>query len=184
MRIYGNRRLQTLPGQATRPTAGRVREALFNIWQGRVAGCRWLDLCAGNGSMGAEALCRGAAEAVAIERSGPACAIIRANWEKVARPEQIWRILQGDLRPRLSALTGQAFDCIYFDPPYDSDLYGTTLAAIATHSLLAPAGELAAEHDPKRWQPPEAMAGLHRTRLKVYGNSALAFYRRGDDAAA
>ena len=54
MRIYGNRQLKTLPGQATRPTSARVREALFNIWQGEITGCCWLDLCAGNGSMGAE----------------------------------------------------------------------------------------------------------------------------------
>ena len=60
MRIYGNRQLKTLPGQITRPTPARVREAVFNIWQGSVENCRWLDLCAGSGSMGAEALCRGA----------------------------------------------------------------------------------------------------------------------------
>ncbi|HEY9736425.1 MAG TPA: RsmD family RNA methyltransferase, partial [Trichocoleus sp.] len=64
LRIYGNRTIKTLPGEATRPTASRVREALFNIWQGRVDGCRWLDVCAGSGAMGAEALCRGAAEVV------------------------------------------------------------------------------------------------------------------------
>jgi 16S rRNA (guanine(966)-N(2))-methyltransferase RsmD len=55
MRIYGNRQLKTLPGQDTRPTVARVREAVFNIWQGTIADCRWLDLCAGTGSMGAEA---------------------------------------------------------------------------------------------------------------------------------
>ena len=59
LRIYGNRQLKTLPGQATRPTTGRVREALFNIWRGSIVGCDWLDLCAGNGVMGAEALCPG-----------------------------------------------------------------------------------------------------------------------------
>ncbi len=181
MRIYGNRRLQTLPGSATRPTTGRVREALFNIWQGRVAGCRWLDLCAGNGSMGAEALCRGAAVAVAIERSGPACEIVRANWTNVARPDQTWQILRGDLRTRLSALAGESFDCIYFDPPYhQSGLYGEALAAIAAGALLAPGGELAAEYGPKSWQPPERVGELQRTRLKTYGNSALAFYRHSD----
>jgi len=57
MRIYGNRPIKTLAGQLTRPTTARVREALFNIWQQKLSGCRWLDLCAGNGSMGAEALC-------------------------------------------------------------------------------------------------------------------------------
>ncbi|NES84802.1 MAG: hypothetical protein F6K10_27200, partial [Moorea sp. SIO2B7] len=71
MRIYGNRQLKTLPGRSTRPTSARVREALFNIWQGTILDCRWLDLCAGNGSMGAEALCRGAKMVVGIEQSAP-----------------------------------------------------------------------------------------------------------------
>ena len=69
MRIYGNRQLKTVPGQRTRPTSARVREALFNILaRSRITGCRWLDLCAGNGSMGAEALCRGASKVVGIEQ--------------------------------------------------------------------------------------------------------------------
>ena len=184
MRIYGNRLLKTLPGLATRPTTARVREALFNIWRSRVPGCRWLDLCAGNGSMGAEALCRGAAKVVAIDNSGPACAIVRENWDKVARPEQSRTILRGDLRSHLRTLTGEQFDCIYFDPPYDSGLYAEALEAIAAHHLLAPHGELAVEHDPALWQPPEAIGALHCVRVKAYGKSALAFYRqRSPDAA-
>lgn len=187
MRIYGNRLLKTLPGQATRPTTARVREALFNIWRSRVPGCRWLDLCAGNGSMGAEALCRGAAKVVAIDNSGPACAIIQENWDKVARPEQTRTILRGDLRSRLQALAGEQFTCIYFDPPYESGLYAEALEAIVTHGLLAPGGELAAEHGPALWQPPKAIAHtngtLHCVRVKAYGKSALAFYRwRSPDA--
>ncbi len=85
LRGYGKRSLKTLPGQLTRPTAARVREAVFNIWRDRVPGCRWLDLCAGTGSMGAEALGRGAAIAVAVEQSGRACGVIRHNWHLMAR---------------------------------------------------------------------------------------------------
>ena len=79
LRIYGNRQLKTVPGQTTRPTTGRVREALFNIWQGSISGCHWLDICAGNGVMGAEALCRGAAAVVGIEQAGLACRTIQQN---------------------------------------------------------------------------------------------------------
>ncbi|MER3475705.1 MAG: 16S rRNA (guanine(966)-N(2))-methyltransferase RsmD, partial [Leptolyngbya sp. ERB_1_2] len=68
LRIYGNRSLKTLPGQETRPTLARVREAVFNIWQGSIEQCRWLDLCTGSGSMGAEALCRGASIVIGIEQ--------------------------------------------------------------------------------------------------------------------
>ncbi len=85
LRIYGNRQLKTLPGQATRPTSARVREAVFNIWQGAIADCRWLDLCAGNGSMGAEALCRGASYVVGIELASQACAINTAKLAKSSK---------------------------------------------------------------------------------------------------
>lgn len=137
MKIYGNRQLKTLPGQATRPTSARVREALFNIWRASITGCRWLDLCAGNGSMGAEALCRGARVVVGIEQSGRACSIIRQNWQRLASSQQ-YQILRGDVLVRLKTLDGQHFDHIYFDPPYASDLYQPVLEAIAQNSILAP----------------------------------------------
>ena len=177
MRIYGNRQLKTLPGQATRPTSARVREALFNIWQGKIAGCRWLDLCAGNGSMGAEALCRGASEVVGIEKNGRACTIIKQNWQQVAQPEQKFRVLRGDAIVRLKSLTGSKFDLIYFDPPYDSYLYLPVLRAIAHHQLLSSTGEIAVEHNPKLWQAAEIL-GLEISREKYYGNTNLTFYSR------
>lgn len=174
MRIYGNRLLKTLPGRETRPTTARVREALFNIWQGSIQNCRWLDLCAGNGSMGAEALCRGAATVVGIEQSGKACHIIRQNWEKVATPEQEFRLLRGDVRSVLPSLAGEEFDRIYFDPPYASGLYEPVLEAIARYHLLAPAGELAIEHD-SQWSA-IATFPLTISRQKRYGNTNLTFY--------
>ena len=176
LRIYGNRQLKTLPGLDTRPTPARVREAVFNIWQGKIAGCRWLDLCAGTGAMGAEALCRGAAAVVGIEQSGAACAIIRQNWQRVATPDQTFQVVRGDVVGRLKTLAGQQFDLIYFDPPYASNLYEPVLEAIAAGLILAPSGELAAEHSRDR-QPPETIPPLETCRQKVYGNTALTFYR-------
>ncbi|OKH18254.1 16S rRNA (guanine(966)-N(2))-methyltransferase RsmD [Hydrococcus rivularis NIES-593] len=177
MRIYGNRQLKTLPGQLTRPTAARVREALFNIWQGKIANCRWLDLCAGNGSMGAEALCRGAREVVGIEKSPQACAIIKQNWQQVATPQQTFRVIRGDVVTRLKNLAGEKFDRIYFDPPYESQLYQPVLEAIAQYQFLDEEGEIAVEHDPKSWKAIE-IPGLKICREKVYGNTALTFYQR------
>lgn len=175
MRIYGNRQLKTLPGKETRPTTGRVREAVFNIWQGAIANCRWLDLCAGNGSMGAEALCRGAALVVGIEQSSRACAIINQNWTQIAQPQQQFQVLRGDVVQRLKTLEKQ-FDRIYFDPPYASNLYQPVLNAIALFQILEPTtGELAVEHSPD-WQPP-LVTGLEICREKVYGNTALTFFR-------
>ena len=176
LRIYGNRQLKTLPGRETRPTSARVREAVFNIWQGATLGCRWLDLCAGTGSMGAEALCRGASYVVAIEQSGRACAIIQQNWQRVQQPEQTFQVLRGDVVQRLKTLSGQQFDRIYFDPPYASNLYQPVLDAIAQYHLLASSGELAVEHSPDAWTP-QSVPSLEICRQKVYGNTAVTFYR-------
>ncbi|MGK7914280.1 MAG: 16S rRNA (guanine(966)-N(2))-methyltransferase RsmD [Prochloraceae cyanobacterium] len=176
MRIYGNRQLKTLPGRLTRPTSARVREALFNIWQGKIVGCRWLDLCAGNGSMGAEALCRGATEVVGIEQSGSACGIIKHNWQQVAGPQQKFRVIRGDVVDKLKTLAGEQFERIYFDPPYASSLYQPVLQAITSLQLLADGGEMAVEHDRKLWQT-TTISGLEICREKVYGNTALTFYR-------
>jgi len=175
IRIYGNRQLKTLPGKQTRPTSARVREAIFNIWQGKIAGCRWLDLCTGTGSMGAEALCRGASFVVGIEKSRTACNIIKQNWQSVAGSEQEWKLLQGDILQQLSKLSEQQFDRIYFDPPYASELYEPVLQFITINRLLDINGEIAVEHNPKLWassQIPE----LEICRQKVYGNTTVSFY--------
>ncbi len=175
LRIYGNRLIQTLPGEETRPTLAKVREAVFNIWQGTIEDGRWLDLCAGSGAMGAEALCRGAASATGIEQSPAACALIKANWQQVAKPQQRQQVLRGDVVKLLKTLAGQQYDRIYFDPPYGSDLYAAVLGAIVELKLLASDGEIAVEHSPYRWNL--VPAGLVVVREKKYGRSALTFYQ-------
>jgi 16S rRNA (guanine966-N2)-methyltransferase len=187
LRIYGNRQLKTLPGKETRPTSGRVREAVFNIWQGGIAGCRWLDVCAGTGSMGAEALCRGASLVVGIEQSSQACVIIQQNWQAVADGEQKWKVLRGDAIQQLKTLSGKQFDRIYFDPPYASGIYQPVIEAIAHYQLLDLSGEIAVEHNPQGWTPP-LISTWEICRKKAYGNTALTFYKivesgdEGDEA--
>lgn len=194
LRIYGNRSLKTLPGKNTRPTPARVREALFNIWQGSIVDCRWLDLCTGSGAMGAEALCRGAQSVTGIEQAAQACGIIRQNWQKVARPEQQVTLMKGDLLKQLPHLKGQQFDRIYFDPPYGSDLYEPVLGAIASLALLADGGEVAVEHQTDRCLPEMVKAerdietkgtiktkgtierALRAYRCKSYGLTSVTFY--------
>ena len=176
MRIHGNRQLKTLPGLVTRPTPARVREALFNIWQGKVEGCRWLDLCAGSGAMGAEALSRGAAYVIGIEQSHRACGVIQQNWQRIAVLPQEFQVLRGDVVQQLKKLSGQAFDRIYFDPPYGSELYQPVITAIADYALLTPDGEMAVEHHPQRLLN-QHVSNLEVSRQKVYGNTALTFYR-------
>ena len=175
LRIYGNRLLKTVSGQATRPTTGRVREAVFNIWHNSIKAGTWLDLCAGNGVMGAEALCRGAASVLGIEKSGVACRTIEQNWQQVAQPHQSYRVIRGDVLIWLPKLAGQQFQHVYFDPPYQSDLYQPVINAIAQHHLLLPAGELAVEHESKTWQT-VTVAGLSLRTQKWYGRTCLTFY--------
>lgn len=182
IRIYGNRELKTLPGLDTRPTSARVRQALFNIWQGSIGDCRWLDLCSGSGAMGAEALCRGAKTVVGIERSNAACRIIRQNWAQVAGTLQTFQLLQGDVIQQLATLAGQKFDRIYFDPPYAGGLYQSVLSAIEQLDLLAVDGELAVEHspDPQIGKLPDSLTALTLCRYKRYGNTAISFYQFDD----
>lgn len=182
LRIYGNRSLKTVPGRDTRPTPARVREALFNIWQGKIEGCRWLDLCAGTGAMSAEALCRGASLVVGIEQSSRACAVIQHNWQQVATPQQSIQLVRGNILQRLPRLARHPFDRIYFDPPYASGLYRPALEAIARYRLLAPTGEIAVEHSPEILLPEMLTSSdadgidLVQCRHKVYGGTALTFY--------
>lgn len=176
MRIYGNREIKTLSGKDTRPTTSKVREALFNIWQDKIECASWLDLCAGNGTMGAEALCRGAFEAIAIEKSSIACQIIRENWQKVASENQEFKVLRGDILHRLKGLKGLKFDLIYFDPPYYCDFYNDVLNAVYNYQLLKPnIGEIGVEYNPKRSNLKEDH-NLQLIDTKFYGNVAINFY--------
>jgi 16S rRNA (guanine966-N2)-methyltransferase len=179
IRIYGNRELKTLPGLETRPTPARVRQAVFNVWQGAVRDCRWLDLCSGSGAMGAEALCRDAKSAVGIERSSAACDIILQNWQKITGASHRFQLLRGEVTEQLTNLAGQQFDLIYFDPPYAGGLYQPVLIAIDQYQLLAPMGEIAVEHspDPSISNLPTDLATLELCRHKRYGNTAISFYQ-------
>lgn len=175
MRIYGNREIKTLTGRDTRPTTAKVREALFHIWCDRIEGANWLDLCAGNGTMGAEALCRGVKEVIGIEKSPSACQIIRENWQKVANKEQVFKILRGDVVKRLKNLQGEKFDLIYFDPPYHLDIYNDVLEGIYEYQLLANSGQIAVEYDPKKSMISQSQQ-FNLLQTKYYGNIALNFY--------
>ncbi len=175
LRISGKRALQTPTGLGTRPTPGRVRQALFNILQGQVEGCRWLDLCCGAGTVGAEALCQGAAFVAGIEIAAPACRLIRANWAKVAQPGQSFQVIQGDARKLLSRGLGlDPFDYVYFAPPYAAGLYAPLLPLIPP--LLKPGGTLIVEHRSGQ-KLPDQVGSLLRFDQRTYGQTALAFYR-------
>src|SRR5689334_11571765 len=122
--IYKGRRLKTLEGSALRPTSDRMRETLFNILAPRIEGARLLDLCAGSGAIGIEALSRGAAHVTFVEASRKAASVISENLRHCGIREN-YRFIARDALAALkyAARDNQQFDIIYFDPPYDSDLY-------------------------------------------------------------
>jgi len=114
---YGGRRLVAPAGDATRPTSDRVREALFSVLGPGVAGVRVLDLFAGSGALGIEALSRGAAAAVFVDRSQPAITAIRANLAALDIEADVRR-MQASVALRAAADRGEAYDLVFLDPPY------------------------------------------------------------------
>ena len=127
--------LKTIPGNETRPTTDRIKETLFNILQPEMAGCRFLDLFSGSGAIGIEALSRGAEQAVFVEKNPRACACIRENLSFTKLAEN-GKLLNMDVLQALRSLEGgEAFDCIFMDPPYEHDLEKTVLEYLAGSTL-------------------------------------------------
>ena len=125
--------------------------------------------------MGAEALCRGASAVVGIEQSGPACRIVQTNWRTVAKPEQTFQVIRGDVTKKLSQLESPPFDLVYFDPPYAAGLYNKVLGILTQKAMLAAGATVAAEYTPDHWQP-ASIEGLELQRTKRYGLTHLAFF--------
>ncbi|MEL7370932.1 MAG: 16S rRNA (guanine(966)-N(2))-methyltransferase RsmD [Myxococcota bacterium] len=172
---WGGRRLTAPRGDATRPTSDRVREALFAI-VGDLEDARVLDLCAGTGAVGLEALSRGAAHATFVEKGTPALKALGSNLAALGVPVDRHQLLRLDLR-RAAARLGPAYDFIYADPPYDQvdDLTEPLLGVV--QATLSPTGLAVIEHR-SRDPAPKPTDALFQDDLRVYGETALAFYRR------
>ncbi|HET7292956.1 MAG TPA: 16S rRNA (guanine(966)-N(2))-methyltransferase RsmD [Vicinamibacteria bacterium] len=173
------RRLAAPRGQATRPTGARVRQTLFDVLAPRLPGCRFLDAFAGSGAVGLEALSRGAACSVLVEKGAPAIRAIRENARVLGGRGEL-RVFRQDARIALPALAerGERFDVVYLDPPYDSDLYAGVIALTDASGLLAEGGVVVVEHFHKRVLP-ERIGGLLRGREIRIGDHRLSFYTRG-----
>ena len=158
-----------------RPTLSWVRQALFDIWGRRVAGSAFLDLFAGSGAVGIEAVSRGAARAVLVESSREALAVLEGNVGRAALPgvSVVRARLPGELERRLPA--AMRFDLIFADPPYALADYAELLAGAG--ELLGEDGRLAVEHSRRRELPPAA-GSLERSDERNYGDKVLSFYRR------
>jgi len=173
------RRLAAPPGEGTRPTADRVREALFSILGPPPDSAVVLDLFAGAGTLGIEALSRGAERAVFADHSRAAARVLRKNLEELGLAGRA-EVHVGDATRFAQRLArdGRTFSWIFLDPPYAAGLADAALAAIAAGRLLAPDGTVVVEHD--RRAPPQAEHGLLlKADCRRYGDSELTFYRTG-----
>jgi 16S rRNA (guanine966-N2)-methyltransferase len=180
---YRRRTLRSLPGREIRPTADRLRETLFNVLCGgdpvALAESVWLDLYAGTGAVGIEALSRSARMVYFVESSKAAAELIAVNLKSlgIARGFQIVKADAGKALRQLEG-AGNVADYVFLDPPYSMpDEYAKTLAALAESRLLRERSFVIAEHE-KRFDPGEAFGELQRYRKLVQGDAALSFYRR------
>ena len=179
--IYRSRILKSLKGLALRPTSDRLRETLFNVLGPGIHGSRFLDVFAGTGAVGIEALSRGAEHVCFIENHAPSAALIRKNLAALEVPSGV-TVLCADAIRGLESLeakikTGDAaYDYIFIDPPYAASAdYSRVLQKIGASKLLG--GIVTVEHR-KTFDLPESFDTLKRIRLLRQGDTALSFYRR------
>lgn len=177
---FRSRNLEAPAGLGTRPTSDRLRETLFNVLAPRIEGTRFLDLYAGSGAVGIEALSRGAAEVVFVERATAPVKVLRGNLDRLGIAAG-FRIVTGSVGGFLRRSDeGGRFDLVFIDPPYDAaGEYEAVLGALggAATGMLAEGAMVIAEH--RRKDGLEDQYGvLGRTRLLEQGDAGLSFYRR------
>jgi 16S rRNA (guanine(966)-N(2))-methyltransferase RsmD len=177
---YRSRRLQAPPGMNTRPTSDRLRETLFNVLSQRVADSVFLDLYAGSGAVGIEALSRGARQVYFVEEERAAARIIRANLKSLEIGEG-FELMEREVSQALRLLDSQAVTCdiVFLDPPYGQQQeYEEVLGFLSQSRLLESESIAVAEHD-KHFDPGERFGALERYRTLKQGDAVLSFYRMG-----
>lgn len=181
MRVIGGefkgRQLSVPGGRRIRPTSDRVREAIFDILGPAWTFQRVLDLFAGTGSLGIEALSRGAEEAVFVEQGKGALTVLKGNLKALGLKSRAW-VLPLIAKRGIAVLgeRGEVFDLIFMDPPYGKDVVGKTLEEIVRGGILAPAGIIVAEHATRdRILPP---LGLTLSQQRRYGDTTVSFFQK------
>ena len=171
--------LKTPDGMQTRPTADRVKEALFSIIQFDLPGARILDLFGGTGQLGIEALSRGAREAVFVDAREDACRIIRENLRRT-KMEPFGRVIRSDYMDYLKRCR-DSFDIILLDPPYAEVFLENSLKIITEIDILQSGGIIVTER-PVGKELPWDFPGYTRSRDYKYGNTLLTLYRKAQQA--
>jgi 16S rRNA (guanine966-N2)-methyltransferase len=180
MRVIGGnargRRLKVPRGKTLRPTAARVKEALFNILPHDLASTRVLDLFAGTGNVTIEALSRGAAEAILVDSSPESGKAIRENLKRFQLTDRarVW-IMPVARALRVLARRGETFDIVFLDPPYERKWIGSTLKIIGEERLLRATGVLVAEHSTREKVEPRYNSLALRDQRR-YGSTLLSFF--------
>jgi 16S rRNA (guanine966-N2)-methyltransferase len=178
---FRSRQLKSLKGLALRPTSDRLRETLFNVLADRVVGASFVDVFAGTGAVGIEALSRGSREVVFIEKHEPAATLIKKNLDSLGVSAGT-RILDVDAVLGLKALDkAKASDAkspgiVYVDPPYGNlEDYDRVLTHLGFEALLDDGSLVIAEHR-RNLELPEKIGGLQRVRVLRQGDAVLSFY--------
>lgn len=170
-----SRRLKAPAGRETRPTADRVKESIFSILGPVVVEARVLDLFAGSGALGLEALSRGALECTFVEKAQKAAGVVSANIRDLGLDKKCRIMVMDALAPRGRLESLKPFDLIFCDPPYNKGLASATPALVWDEGLLAPGGWLVIEHSP---QENIAQTGeLECLDQRKYGQTMLSFFR-------
>lgn len=174
--IYRGRVLKSPPDNKTRPTSDRLRETLFNVLAPRIDDeTRFLDLCAGTGAIGIEALSRGAAFVTFVDKSKKSCALIEENLDKLDVPENTTEVLGLDADNFTGREHAAGWDIAFYDPPYEAD-YSIVFHEFGFgRTLLNDGGLLVVEHHTKKHIPDE-VGSLRRWRILKQGESSLSFY--------
>ena len=168
----GGRVLRAPGGASTRPTSEKVREAVFNIL-GAVVDARVLDLFAGSGALGLEALSRGAAHATFVDSARAAVAAIRGNLRALGIADRA-TVIAGDAVAAARQVPPAPWQLVFVDPPYRSDLAVRAVAALP-EAHLAPGAMIVIEHD-RHNEPPDPLGSLLRTDQRRYGDTLISFY--------
>lgn len=175
---YRSRKLLAPPGSSTRPSSDRLRETLFNVVAGGIPDSVWLDLFAGSGAVGIEAISRGARMVYFVESSTRAAKTIRANLKGLAISDG-FEVQEREAAQAVRMLDAAAVVCdfCFLDPPYaDADAYEETLSFLSQSRLLAPSSIVIAEHD-KHSDLLDRYGALARSRRLQQGDAVLSFYR-------
>ena len=186
MRIIGGKakgtRLASLKGLSLRPTLDKVRESFFNQVSPVIRGAGFLDLFAGTGAVGIEALSRGANDVVFVEQRSGASMLIRKNLEKcrfakAGETDCRWEIFKSSAQDAIRSLakTDRRFDLIYVDPPFAEDLYADILLSISESDLLDEAAQVTVEHD-RKTELDKSYGKLSLIKSRRLGDSCLSFF--------